>query len=97
MDHRKEHDFNGPLGECKGCGRHVEECMSHRYCTPQPFEDMTQLLGCLAQFMDAVKPDLGPDWSEHDQAMRDAITRHLRKLTTPKQSIGGDIRHRATS
>lgn len=39
MDHRKEHDFEGPLGACKGCGRYVEECLEHRYCTPKPNQE----------------------------------------------------------
>lgn len=86
MADNKEHDFTGEFGACAGCGRYVEECMEHRYCTPQPFEKLSDLLINVAQFMDAVKPDLGPDWSDHDQAVRDAVSRHLRRAnaSTPK-------------
>jgi hypothetical protein len=79
MAGEKQHDFTGEFGACMGCGRYVEECMEVPFCVPQPFETLSELLIVVAQFMDAVKPDLGPEWSEHDQAVRDAVSRQLRR------------------
>jgi hypothetical protein len=75
----KQHDFTGEFGACEGCGRYVEECMEVPFCVPQPFARLSDLLVNVAQFMDAVKPDLGADWSDHDQAVRSAVSRHLRR------------------
>jgi hypothetical protein len=45
------------------------------------------LLTDMAQFMDAVKPDLGNQWSVWDQSVRDRITARLRALAA---SAGGE-------
>lgn len=92
MTDNKEHDFGGEFGACAGCGRYVEECMAHRYCTPKPdpafkFDTVADLLCNVGQFMDAVKPDLGDQWSEYDECLRKAVTRHqreaMRSTSTP--------------
>lgn len=51
-------------------------------CSAEPFEKLSDLLINVAQFMDAVKPDLGLEWSGHDQAVRDAVSRHLRRANS---------------
>lgn len=45
------------------------------------------LLTDMAQFMDAVKPDLGNQWSAWGQSIRDRITARLRALAN--QGGGG--------
>lgn len=96
---QREHDFDGAFGACKGCGRYIEECMEHRYCTPKPestfkFPTLADLLCNVGQFMDACKPEFGDQWSDYDECLRQAVSRYLREAIKPPASIGGDIRQR---
>ena len=73
MTENRKHDFSGPFSACRGCGRYVEECLEHRYCTPREDRYECECARCGDHYVGAKRSSLCPQ-CRHESTPREIDT-----------------------